>query len=83
MLKTVRDACAPHRMALDFSLAEQIEDLGDVISRAGDGAAFFAKNHLTAGMRQLFDLGLRRLAGARTRRFLNSPRRWAVARRTR
>jgi hypothetical protein len=28
MLKTVRDACVPHRMALDFSLAEQIEDLG-------------------------------------------------------
>jgi len=44
MLKTVRDACEPHRMALDFSLAEQIEDLGAVIAGATDGAAFFAKN---------------------------------------
>jgi hypothetical protein len=50
-------------MALDFSMAEQIEDLGSVISGAGDGGAFFAKNHVTAGMRHLFDLGLRRLAG--------------------
>src|SRR5690606_14287749 len=63
MLKTVRDACTPHKMALDFSMAEQIEDLAAVIGGAGDGQAFFAKNHITAGMRQLFDLGLRRLAG--------------------
>jgi Protein of unknown function (DUF499) len=63
MLKTVRDACVPHKMALDFSLAEQIEDLGDILHDAGDGAAFFAKNHITAGMRQLFEMGLRRLAG--------------------
>lgn len=63
MLKTVRDACAPHKMALDYSMAEQIEDLAAVIGRAGDGRDFFAKNHITAGMRQLFDLGLRRLAG--------------------
>jgi predicted AAA+ superfamily ATPase len=63
VLKTVRDACTPHKMALDFSMAEQIEDLAAVIGGAGDGQAFFAKNHITAGMRQLFDLGLRRLAG--------------------
>src|SRR5688500_1859306 len=63
MLKTVRDACTPHQMALDFSMAEQIEDLAAVIGGPGDGQAFFAKNHITAGMRQLFDLGLRRLAG--------------------
>jgi hypothetical protein len=63
MLKTVRDACKPHKMALDFSLAEQIEDISDLIDQAGDGGAFFAKNHITAGMRQLFDMGLRRLAG--------------------
>jgi hypothetical protein len=63
MLKTVRDACTPHPMALNFSLAEQIEDLGDLIKDAGDGAAFFDKNHITGGMRQLFEMGLRRLAG--------------------
>lgn len=63
MLKTVRDACTPHKMALDFSLAEQIEDLGDLIDKAGNGQAFFEKNHITAGMRQLFEMGLRRLGG--------------------
>ncbi|MBX3024939.1 DUF499 domain-containing protein [bacterium] len=63
MLKTVRDACVPHRMALNFSLAEQVEDLSAATCADTDGEAFFAKNHLTAGMRQLFDLGLRRLAG--------------------
>jgi hypothetical protein len=67
MLKTVKDACKPHRMALDFSLAEQIEDLGALIRQAGDASAFFEKNHITAGMRQLFEMGLRRLAGAPTR----------------
>ena len=63
VLKTVRDACTPHRMALDFSLAEQIEDLGDLIKKAGDGGKFFEKNHITGGMRQLFEMGLRRLGG--------------------
>ncbi len=63
MLKPVRDACTPHKMALDFSLAEQIEDLGDLINEAGDGSAFFEKNHITGGMRQLFQMGDRR--GAR------------------
>ena len=34
-----------------------------MVEKAGDGGAFFEKNHVTAGMRQLFDMGLRRLAG--------------------
>jgi hypothetical protein len=63
MLKTVRDACKPHQMAIDSALADQIEDLGELLDRAADGADFYAKNHMTAGMRQLFELGLRRLAG--------------------
>jgi hypothetical protein len=32
MLKTVRDACEPHAAALDFSPAEQVEDLAQVIA---------------------------------------------------
>jgi hypothetical protein len=63
MLKTVRDACEPHPSALDFSPAEQVEDLAQVIDEQADGRAFYAKNHITAGMRQLFELGLKRLAG--------------------
>ena len=63
MLKTVRDACEPHPSALDFSPAEQVEDLAQVIDEQADGRVFYAKNHITAGMRQLFELGLKRLAG--------------------
>jgi hypothetical protein len=63
MLKTVRDACEPHRVAFDFSPHEQIEELGQVLDPGNDGSSFFQRNHITAGMRQLFDLGLKRLAG--------------------
>lgn len=62
MLKTVRDACQPHKMALDFALGDQIEDLAKVIA-ASDPTQFFDKNYVTKGMQQLFDQGLRRLAG--------------------
>jgi hypothetical protein len=63
MLKTVRDACEPHHVALDFSPSEQVEDLAQVLDDKADGRAFYAKNHITSGMRQLFELGLKRLAG--------------------
>jgi len=63
MLKTVRDACEPHKVAFDFSPNEQVEDLAQVLDGKADGRAFYAKNHITAGMRQLFELGLKRLAG--------------------
>jgi len=63
MLKTVRDACVPTQMALESSMAEQVEDLRRLIAGEAKGREFFSKNHITAGMRQLFDLGLRRLAG--------------------
>ena len=63
MLKTVRDACVPHKTVFADSKGDQIEDLGRLLQDAGDGADFFAKNFITAGMSQLFELGLRRLAG--------------------
>jgi len=63
MLKTVRDACTPHPMVFELAVSDQIEDLATVIGHAGDGAAFYQKNYITGGMRQLFELGLRRLAG--------------------
>lgn len=63
MLKTVRDACKPHESVFADAKGDQIEDLARLISDAGDGADFFAKNYITAGMGQLFELGLRRLAG--------------------
>lgn len=63
MLKTVRDACTPHKMAFDYALSNQIEDLAQLIDGAADGKAFFEKTYITAGMNRLFEAGLQRLAG--------------------
>lgn len=63
MLKTVRDACEPHPMALNYAMAEQVENLLAVIEDEGDGSEFFRKNYLTRGMNSLLQTGLRRLAG--------------------
>ncbi len=63
VLKTVRDACKPHPMALNYAMAEQVENLLDVIKEEGDGSEFFRKNYLTRGMNSLLQTGLRRLAG--------------------
>jgi hypothetical protein len=62
MLKTVKDSCKPHDMVFDFSMAEQVEDLGELIRSEADGEAFYAKNHVTGGMRTLFEMGCKRLA---------------------
>jgi hypothetical protein len=63
MLKTVRDACQLHPMALDYTMTDAIENLADLISDEGDGAAFFEKNYITRGMEELFREGLLRLGG--------------------
>ena len=39
MLKTVRDACEPHRVAFDFSPSDQVEDLGQVFDDKNDWSA--------------------------------------------
>jgi hypothetical protein len=63
MLKTVRDACQLHPMALDYTMTDAIENLADLISDEGDGTAFFEKNYITRGMEELFREGLLRLGG--------------------
>jgi hypothetical protein len=63
MLKTVRDACQLHPMALDYTMTDAIENLADLISDEGDGNAFFEKNYITRGMEELFQEGLLRLGG--------------------
>ena len=50
MLKTVRDACQPHKMAFDYAMSNQIEDLEQLIKGEADGEAFFEKTFITAGM---------------------------------
>lgn len=62
MLKTVKDSCKPHDMVFDFSMTEQVEDLGELIRAETDGESFYEKNHVTAGMRTLFELGCKRLS---------------------
>ncbi len=63
MLKTVRDACTPSPLIFDYRMAEGIENLGQLIRDQGAGADFFARNHLTQGMEELFREGLLRLGG--------------------
>lgn len=63
MLKTVKDACTPHPNAFDWAAANQVEDLDRLVEKSSNGRSFFAVNHVTQGMRTLFELGLRRLAG--------------------
>ena len=64
MLKTVKDACEIHPMALDYAMAEQIENLSSVIDKTEEEAqAFFEQNFITKGMEILLSDGLRRLAG--------------------
>jgi hypothetical protein len=64
MLKTVKDACEIHPMALDYAMTEQIENLSSVIEKTEKEAkAFFEQNYVTKGMEILLGEGLRRLAG--------------------
>lgn len=61
-MQTVRNLCQPHPNVLRSDPEPDIEDIAEVIEAAEqDAAAFFARNHITGGMRQLFDLGIARL----------------------
>jgi hypothetical protein len=51
MLITVKDACTLQENALDVRVSDQIEQLDELITAEGNGAAFFARTHITAGMR--------------------------------
>jgi len=63
-MKTVRDACQLQPNALSIKLSDQIEQLDELITVEGDGAAFFEKTHITQGMQDLIGEGVARLAGA-------------------
>jgi hypothetical protein len=58
MLRTVRDCCVPHDHVLRPDGRADIEDIALAVHAAErDTEAFFARNHVTAGMRQLFETG--------------------------
>lgn len=63
-MKTVRDACQLQPNALSIKLSDQVEQLDELISAEGTGAAFFEKTHITQGMQDLIGEGVARLAGA-------------------
>ncbi len=64
MTLTVRDACVPHPNVLRSDPEPDIEDISQVIQVAEkDASAFFGRNHITGGMKQLFELGIARLDG--------------------
>jgi hypothetical protein len=61
-MQTVRDLCQAHPNVLRADPEPDIEDISEVIEAAAkDAALFFARNHVTGGMRQLFELGIARL----------------------
>ena len=62
-MKTVKSAVKLHPNALEIRLSDQIEQLDQLIHSEGDGSAFFAKTHITQGMRDLIDEGVSRLSG--------------------
>jgi hypothetical protein len=64
MLRTVRDCCVPNDHVLRPDGRTDIEDIALAVHAAErETEAFFARNHVTAGMRQLFETGLARLDG--------------------
>ncbi|HTA88569.1 MAG TPA: DUF499 domain-containing protein, partial [Polyangiaceae bacterium] len=62
VLRTTRDACTPDPSVLRSDYKDQIEDLATLRRNASEARAFFARNHVTSGMRLLFEQCLRRLA---------------------
>jgi len=63
-MKTVRDACQLQPNALSIKLSDQVEQLDELITAEGNGAAFFEKTHITQGMQDLITEGIARLASA-------------------
>ena len=62
MIMTVKQACRLNPIINDYRMAQGIENLADMITGAGDGHDFFARNYDTHGMEQLLREGMRRLS---------------------
>jgi hypothetical protein len=62
-LKTVKLACKLAPNALDIRVSDQIEQLDELINQEQSGSQFFARTHITEGMKTLFQEGIARLAG--------------------
>ncbi len=64
MVATVRQLCTPREGDFDLCVGVQIDRLDQVLASSETQAEeFFAKNHVTAGLKVLLSEGLSRLAG--------------------
>lgn len=64
MAASVRSLCTPHEAAFAYVVSDQIEKLDQVLRDTSvEAEDFFARNHVTAGLRVLLHEGLARLAG--------------------
>ncbi len=50
MIKTVKQACVFNPIIRDYRMSQAIENLADLITDAGDGQEFFARNYITQGI---------------------------------
>lgn len=64
-MKSVKNACKLQPNALDIHVGDQIEKLDEIIENT-DGGEYFAKTHITDGMRELVQRGTARLAARST-----------------
>lgn len=63
MVATVRSLCKPNETVFDDALLDRVERLEDFVSGTIDPNAFFAKNHMTEGLKALVGQGFERLSG--------------------
>lgn len=62
-MKTVRQSCQLAPNALSVDVSDHIEQLDQLINDEGNGSAFYEKTFITAGMRDLLQGTIERLAG--------------------
>jgi len=63
MVATVRTLCRPNETVFDDKLLDRVERLEDFVTGRLDAGEFFAKNHMTEGLKALVAQGFERLSG--------------------
>ena len=63
MVATVRTLCRPNETVFDDALLDRVERLEDFTAGSIDPNAFFTKNHMTEGLKELVRQGFERLSG--------------------
>lgn len=61
---TLYELCVPRASVFDTQKRDTVLDLNDLASGSVNSQTFFEENYVTAGMKELLELGFRRLEGA-------------------